>query len=104
MRWEKEAIPHVLKANQRYKLPIEVPCAIFLEFHFTNGSGEPDTTNCTEGPQDLLQKAGVITNDKLFKTVIATKELGLEPKTIITIMPLEMATAALQSIKGQIGA
>lgn len=102
LAWEKEAILHVMKANQRYKLPIEIPCAIFLEFHFKNGQSEPDTSNCVEGPQDLMQKAGVITNDKLFKTVIATKEIGLEPKTIVTILPIEMAMVAIQSIRNQI--
>ncbi len=62
-----------------------MPIEAHYEFHFKNGQAEPDTSNCIEGPQDLLQAHGVIGNDKQIVAIRAIKKLYLEPKTIIRL-------------------
>jgi Holliday junction resolvase RusA-like endonuclease len=86
--WENKAIWALKKAWHPRK-PIEMPVEVHFEFHFANHQHEPDTSNCIEGPQDCLQAAHVIMNDKQIQKVVAEKLFGLEPKTIIRIYKIE---------------
>ena len=56
-----------------------------LHFWFKDHQAEPDTSNLTEGIQDVLQKAGVIKNDKQIYELIASKHFGGEPRTEVEI-------------------
>lgn len=84
-QWERASEIYVLQAKNKYKLPIETAIEAHFEFHFKNGQAEPDTSNCIEGPQDLLKKMGVIVDDKLIVKLSAVKKLYLEPKTVIRL-------------------
>lgn len=46
---------------------------IEIVFHFKNKQHEPDVSNCVEGVQDVLAKAGVIGNDKQIRKLVAEK-------------------------------
>ena len=70
------------------KAPLEGELEVHYEFYFENHQGEPDTSNCIEGPQDCLQEANVIKNDKQIKKLVAEKFFGTEPRTIIKIYSL----------------
>lgn len=80
--WEAIALPHILKARTGTLL-----CALdaYFEFHFKNKQAEIDIDNCLSGPLDLLQKAGVLKNDKQVVSVVAKKIFGLEDKIIIEL-------------------
>ena len=73
--WERIAAIYVMRAVPDFKenLPIKKRCRAEFEFHFKNGQNECDTSNCVEGPQDLLQKCRVIENDKLIVEFTAKK-------------------------------
>ncbi len=83
--WENESYVHILRLKKDSKILPEMLLEAHFEFHFLNHSGEPDTSNCIEGPQDLLAKVGIIGNDKSIVSLRAIKKFGLEPKTIIKI-------------------
>lgn len=70
-----------------------ITCPLFAKFyfHFLNRQSESDTSNCIEGPADVLTRAGVIKDDKLIVALYAQKEFGLEPKTIIELYEAEGA-------------
>ena len=55
-----------LPPPERVRLPVDVPMRAQFKFYFKNFQHEPDLSNCYEGPQDVLQKAGVIVDDKLI--------------------------------------
>lgn len=86
--WERDASIYIARERQKFSLPITMPCEIYLEFHFKDRHAEPDTSNLVEGPQDILQKMGIIANDKLFVQLRARKLITGDPKTIIRIHKL----------------
>lgn len=100
--WEKNSAIDVLRAIPAYRqnLPIKEPCRAEFEFHFKNFQNEADTSNCVEGPQDLLQKVGVIENDKLIVEFTAKKIIGLTECTIIRLFKLD-AEAQKSFVKKQ---
>lgn len=83
--WESNATPSVLRARQKFYefLPIKGRVFAYFEFHFKNNHALPDTSNCIEGPQDLLESLGVIENDKLIEHLEARRLVGSKPKTIV---------------------
>lgn len=85
--WESLAQFYVVDARQRQRanVPIDEPIFAQYEFHFENRQALPDTSNCIEGPQDLLESLGVITNDKLIFKLEASRIIGSRPKTIIRL-------------------
>ena len=86
-RWEAIAS---LELRKQFKgNPFEQELEAHFEFHFANKQSEPDASNCIEGPQDCLQKAGIIKNDKQIKKVVAEKLFGGEPKTVIHLYTYE---------------
>lgn len=94
MAWERNSSIDVLRAMPAFRqyLPIKVYCRAEFEFHFKNFQNEADTSNCVEGPQDLLQKVGVIENDKLIVEFTAKKIMGLTECTIIRLFKLDAET------------
>ena len=85
LAWERQAEFHVLQAKKRFNCPITGLIEAHFEFYFKNHQGEADTSNCIEGPQDLIQKIGVIENDKFIVSLKAIKYFGTEPHTIIRL-------------------
>jgi Holliday junction resolvase RusA-like endonuclease len=86
--WEVKAILQVRKEMKRFpaeRFPFRESVEIHLDFHFKNHQWEGDVSNYTEGPQDLLQKCGVILNDKLIYKILAEKIFSGEEKTIIKL-------------------
>lgn len=91
-QWEAMAL-RTLKQAWRGQERIEDRLEAHFEFHFENKLAEPDTSNCVEGPQDCLQAAGVIRNDKQIQKLVAFKVFDSEPKTIIRLYKYEGDTS-----------
>ena len=89
LAWERLALPLIIRAKTRPM--IDFPVEARFKFYFKNRQHEPDVSNLTEAPQDLLQKAGVIQNDKLIVRIVAEKFFGEEPRTEIELWPYEAA-------------
>lgn len=89
--WEKVSAVYVLRAmaSFRQNLPIKKRCRAEFEFHFRNLQNECDTSNCVEGPQDLLQKLKVIENDKLVVEFTAKKVIGSTDCTIVRLFEID---------------
>lgn len=88
--WEKESSIFVLKAFHKFRqnLPIKEACRAEFEFYFKNHQHECDTSNCIEGPQDLLQKMRIIENDSLI-TDLSAKKIFIGPdQSIIRLFSL----------------
>jgi len=85
--WEKEAL-HLLR-QQGIKEPISEYCQMKLTFYLKNHQWEPDVSNVCEGPQDVLQKANILTDDKYIKKLLAEKNFNAEePRVEIEIHSL----------------
>ncbi len=89
--WESEAIAY-MKAANKMKKPFGVPMVARFTFYFKNHSGESDTSNLVEAPQDVLKKAGVIADDKFIYLFTAHKVFGTEPRTDIELYHYEEPT------------
>lgn len=101
-QWEKMASVHVLKMFSRFRLnlPIKERIRAEYEFHFNNFRNEADTSNCVEGPQDLLQKMRVIENDKLIVEFSARKVIGTTDCVMIRLFKID-AESQLSFVKKQ---
>lgn len=86
--WARDAMIYMAREKHKFNIPITLPCEAYFEFHFKDRQAEPDTSNCIEGPQDLLQTMGIVANDKLFVSLKAKKFITGKPKTIIRILSL----------------
>ena len=86
LHWESVALRHVNKSKQGMIL-CELEAR--FEFHFKNKQAEVDIDNCLGGPLDLLQKAGVIKNDKQVRRVIAEKFFDSEPMVKVELVQYE---------------
>ncbi len=73
------------KQDWGVRQPIDEPLFAFFEFHFLNRRSLPDTSNCIEGPQDLLESLGVYRNDQLIEHLEAVRLIGSKPKTIVRL-------------------
>lgn len=81
--WEKVAELTLLKARSA---TITEPVELCITFHFKTHRAEPDVSNLVEGPQDVLEKVGIIKNDKIIQRVVAEKLFGTDyEKTTIEI-------------------
>jgi len=84
--WEAIASAHVAHARTRFKgLPYKGPIFAYFEFHFLNRVALPDTSNCIEGPQDVMESLGVFENDKQIERIEARRFIGGEMKTLIRL-------------------
>lgn len=80
--WERSALLQIHTTKPpRFDFPIEVR----LRFYFKNHQGEADVSNLCEAPNDLLEKAGIILNDRLITRLIGEKFFGHEARTEIEI-------------------
>lgn len=64
---------------------IDFPIEVHFKFYFANRQGEADLSNMLSGPEDLMQRLGVITNDRLIMRIVAEKFFGHDPRTEIEI-------------------
>lgn len=85
-QWENAAMRHVNKFKQG---TIICELEARFEFHFKNKHAEVDIDNCLGGPLDLLQKAGVIKNDKQVRRVVAEKFFDSEPMVKVELVQYE---------------
>lgn len=95
--WQKMAVSFVERERVKARIATPIACKLFAKyyFHFKNRQAEPDTSNCVEGPQDVLTRAGVIVDDKQIWSFYAEKDFGLEPKTIIELYAAEEIALAV---------
>jgi Holliday junction resolvase RusA-like endonuclease len=86
INWESIAISYAMlyKKKQRVKT-IDFELEAQFEFHFKNRHALPDTSNCIEGPQDVLTKARVYTDDKLITKINAERFISGEEYTLIKL-------------------
>lgn len=65
--WESRARAVVSRERHNWpRLPIDFEVNLACVFGFENRQAEADTSALYEGPQDVLEKMGVIVNDKLI--------------------------------------
>jgi Holliday junction resolvase RusA-like endonuclease len=89
--WEKNAVASVLgqlksiSRNATTPLPINFEVEMRWRFYFANRQGQADLSNLVEGPQDVLQKAGVLKNDKLVRRSLQENYFGYEPRIEVEI-------------------
>jgi Holliday junction resolvase RusA-like endonuclease len=88
--WAKDA-GRALSA-QRTVFLIDIPVEVHMRFYFANRQGEPDLSNCVQGPEDLLQAHGILANDKLIMACRLEKFFGHEPRVEIEIFKHETQT------------
>lgn len=81
--WEDEALAAVLGSYKGQA--IDFPCEVHAKFYFANHQGEADLSNMIQGPEDVLQKAGILKNDKLVMRAEMEKFFGHEPRVEIEI-------------------
>lgn len=74
LAWENLAVLQ-LRSQWKNKDAIANKVHIKFTFHFSNYKNEPDLSNCLEGPQDALVKAGILTNDKLVNSYDGTRKV-----------------------------
>ena len=84
LAWERGALATLRRAYRG--LPSEGNLEARFSFYFANRQAESDLSNLIEGPQDALQKAGVIANDKQIITLHARKFFGAEPRVEIELL------------------
>lgn len=89
--WEAMAHLPMLKAIRDCKLrsPIEVPIKAVFEFHFENHKALPDTSNCIEGPQDLMENYLIYNNDQQITEIEAKRFVSGELKAVVRLYGLE---------------
>ena len=80
--WESSALSELPAIRDT----ITEPAILQLGFLFKDRQGEPDVSNLVEGVQDVLQKAEIIKDDKLFHHIYAYKLFGVAPCTRVRIL------------------
>lgn len=88
--WEEIAMAVASGAANGH--PIDHPIEAKYKFYFATRQAESDVSNLLEGPGDIMQKAGIIKNDKLIMRVSGEKFFGHEPRTEIEIFKYEPTT------------
>lgn len=89
--WEVHSAPDLARAARLFNVPIKELCHAEFEFHFKNHAHEPDTSNCIEGPQDLMQNLGILEDDRLIVSLSAKKVFSGEEWWSVKIRPIAMA-------------
>ncbi len=85
--WERHAARELSK--RLTVALIDVPVEAHFRFFFKNHQGESDLSNMLGGPEDVLQRVGVIANDRLIYRIEAEKFFGHDPRTEIEIYKYE---------------
>lgn len=84
----------LLKRQFKQAFPITEPISVSFIFHYKkNKNGKPtkqvaDLSNLIQGPEDALQKAGVILNDKQIESFDGTRRHYDSDKTLLEIIIL----------------
>ena len=90
--WESIAAPHICQALVRqprsFPIPATFPIHAEFEFHFKNERALPDTSNCIEGPQDVMQTCGVYANDRQIVSISATRYVSGVEKTVVNLFEI----------------
>lgn len=81
--WEAVALAYVAQAKGKNR--IELPIFAYFEFHFKNRKALPDTSNCIEGPQDLMQTMGIYSNDHQIVSIEAHRFVSGDEKTVVRL-------------------
>lgn len=82
--WEQDAMVACLRLKDGP--PINFPCFVSMKFYFKDHHAECDVSNLLEGPADVLQRAGIIENDRLIMRVEGEKFFGsAEPRAEVEI-------------------
>lgn len=91
--WEAVAIPYVLQAKHSQPKSLLVPLKCNLhahfEFYFKNNKAVPDTSNCVEGPQDVMEACKVYENDKQIVSIFAQRFVSGDEKTLIKLFEVK---------------
>lgn len=90
-QWEKTAAIIMLQSkvfHSTQPFPFKAPLEARFRFYFKNFQAEADLSNLIEGPQDLLTKCGVISDDKIIRKILALKFFNEEPRTEIELFLL----------------
>jgi Holliday junction resolvase RusA-like endonuclease len=85
MQWEADALRALTRANRAQGFPLPGQLKAYMLFRFKNRSNEPDIDNLLGGPLDVLQKAGIIENDRQILVVNAEKRFGETPSVEIIL-------------------
>lgn len=86
--WRATATKHIKMAMglSPAMFPFDGQLGLKVLFYFENHQAEPDLSALYEGPQDVLQECGVITNDRQFNSHDGSRKIfGEEAKTEIEI-------------------
>lgn len=91
LAWESRTLTVVRAAAFEQQVRrIDFPVRATFRFFFENRQSEPDLSALYEGIQDVLEKAGVILNDKLILSHDGSgKFFGSEPRTEVELYRLE---------------
>jgi Holliday junction resolvase RusA-like endonuclease len=88
-QWERDALLILKRLAQGREL-LTCKLEAHFVFKFVNHRSEADVSNLIEAPQDALEKACIIKNDRLIHVVRARKEFGfLQDSTVIELYKLE---------------
>lgn len=80
-QWEIEAKAQLIMQRdvfiQQYGsiFPMKGPLRLTIRFAMQGLAHEPDLSNLIEGPQDILQEIGIISNDKQITEIEAYKQM-----------------------------
>jgi Holliday junction resolvase RusA-like endonuclease len=85
-RWRKLALPQLVGQWVGH-IPLAGKLAAIVTSYCGKGP-TPDVDNLLSGPFDAMQRAEVVTNDKVFETAVSIRRRDVEnPRTEILIMP-----------------
>jgi Holliday junction resolvase RusA-like endonuclease len=89
--WEAVATSFIIQSKRKYQIykPIDLAIFAYFEFHFKDKRALPDTSNCIEGPQDVMEACGVYNNDRQIVSLEAHRFISGEEKTIIKLYGVE---------------
>jgi len=88
LSWARMAMPYVVQ-SRNHADTISDPLEAHYRFYFKNRANEADVSNCIEGFADLMQKAGVIKDDRLIMRLTAEKFFGEEPRAEVELFPFQ---------------
>lgn len=85
-RWRKTAVPQI-QGQWVGRPPLSGKLAAIVTSYCGKGT-EPDVDNLLAGPFDAMQRAEVVTDDKIFETAVSIRRRDVDdPRTEILIMP-----------------
>lgn len=88
--WSRHALVELRQQRiMNLSIALSGPLELEIRFYFQNHQHELDLDNCLGGPLDVLQKAGIIENDKQIVAIRAEKHFGHEPRTEIKLFKHE---------------